>query len=415
MNYKFLKVSSYYSDYLKYFYNKYTNIPKTYSDHLTLILNDSYGCGNDFSRYLKGLGNVTYQIIYNDKRLQMKWAYLNGINVKKDWQKYILLEQIRKIKPDVIYWNTLTDNIFLKRIKEEFPKIKINFTHTGVKIKNYKYYQEFDFIISNLKKNVNDFNSKNKDAYFVKFGFNPLILNKIKRDKKNIDFSFIGSIASGNGFHNKRAKYLEYLIKKTPLEVYSSFQNPTLTEHLKKHIKKIIEPPFKVLEKIGFNDNIFPEKIKFNRIKNWKEAKERIQLTKDIEKKIKRPVYGLDMFQKIVNSKISFNIHIDESDNQASNMRMYEITGVGTCLLTDWKEDIKEYFDPDYEVITYKSKEEALEKVKYLLNNPKEREEIAINGQKRTLKNHTLKKRVEKVNDIILKYLKKEMFKNKIL
>jgi spore maturation protein CgeB len=405
MHYKFVKISSYYPDYLEYFYKKNSNMPEDYDSHLQLILNDFFGYGDTFSRYLKELSNEAYEIIYNDEILQKKWAHLNGINARKDWQKSILLEQIRKIKPDVIYWNTFVDDNFLKRIKEEFPRIRVNFTQVGVKIKNYKYYQEFDFIISCLKSQVKDFNSKNKDAYFIRHGFHPFVLNKIKSDKKNIEFSFFGSIVSGHGFHNKRVKYLSYLIKKTPLEIYSNFKNPTITEHSKKFVKKIVKPTFNVLEKMGISDYIFPEKIKFDRIKNWEDTKERIRLTKDIEKKIIKPVYGLDMFQKIANSKISFNIHIDEAGNQAANIRMYEVTGVGTCLLTDWKEDIKDYFEADSEIVTYKSTEEILEKVNYLLNNPKEREKIAANGQRRTLRDHNLKKRVEKVNEIILKYL----------
>ena len=111
------------------------------------------------------------------------------------------------------------------------------------------------------------------------------------------------------------------------------------------------------------------------------------------------------MFQKLANSKVSFNIHIDEAGNQAANMRMYEVTGMGTCLLTDWKNDINEYFEPDYEIVVYKSKEEVLQKIDYLLNNPKEREKIALNGQKRTLKDHSQKERIKKINEIILKYL----------
>jgi spore maturation protein CgeB len=405
MNYKFLKISSYYSDYLEYFYKKHQNIPENYNSHLRLLLDDFFSYGDAFSRYLKKLGNEAYEIIYNDEILQKKWAHLNGIKVKKGWQKNILLEQIRKIKPDVIFWETFIDDNFLKYIKDEFPGIRINFTQTGVKIKNYKYYQEFDFIISCLKSQVNDFNSKNKDAYFIKHGFHPLILNKIKKDKKNIDFSFFGSIISGESYHNKRAEYLEYFIKTTPLEIHSNFKNPTFIEHLRKFVKKIIKPTFNALEKIGVSDYILPEKIKFNRIKNWEDDEERIQFTKDIEKKINRPVYGLDMFQKIADSKISFNIHIGEAGNQAANMRMYEVTGMGTCLLTDWKEDIKEYFEPDYEIVTYKSKKEALEKVKFLLDNTKEREKIEINGQKKTLKNHTTEDRIKEINQIVLKYL----------
>ena len=170
-------------------------------------------------------------------------------------------------------------------------------------------------------------------------------------------------------------------------------------------MKKIIKPTFSALEKMGFNDYVFPEKIKFNRIKNWEDAKKRIRLPKDILKKINKPIYGLEMFQKIADSKISFNIHIDAAKKECANIRMYEVTGVGTCLLTDWKENIREYLEPDYEIVTYESKEEVLEKVKYLLDNPKEREKIALNGQRRTLRDHTLKKRVEKINEIILKYL----------
>jgi len=76
---------------------------------------------------------------------------------------------------------------------------------------------------------------------------------------------------------------------------------------------------------------------------------------------------------------------------------MYETTRIGTCLLTDWKEDISEYFEPNYEIVTYKSKEEVLKKVNYLLNNSKERERMALNRQRRTLKDHNLKKRIKKL------------------
>jgi len=142
-----------------------------------------------------------------------KWAHLNGINIRKDWQKSILLEQLRKINPDVIFWNTFVDEDFLKYVKNKLPRIRINFKQTGVKIHDYEYFQEFDFIISCLKSQVIDFESKGKDSYFIKHGFHLFVLNKIINYEKNIDFSFFGSIVSGDGFHNRRADYLKYLIK----------------------------------------------------------------------------------------------------------------------------------------------------------------------------------------------------------
>lgn len=408
MNYKFVKISSYYPSYLKYFYGKNTNIPLNYNEHLKFILGDFFSYGDAWSRYLNELGNEPYEIIYNDERLQKKWACLNGISIKKNWQKSILLEQLKIIKPNVIFWNTYINRDFIKILKSEVPAIKVNFTQIGVYFLDYGYFRKFSFVISCFRSQTDNLNSKGINAYFMKHGFHPIILDKIKADKKSIDFSFFGSIVSGHGFHYKRAEYLEYLLKNTPLEIWTDFKNPSYLRYFKRFAKNIIALNLNMFKKLGFNDSILPDKIKFNKIKKWRNEGKLIKFQNNIDKKFKVPIYGLEMFQKLANSKVSFNIHIDEAGNQAANMRMYEVTGIGTCLLTDWKEDIKEYFEPDYEIVTYKSKEEALEKVNFLLDNLKESESIALNGQKRTLRNHTLKKRVEKINEIILKYLREK-------
>jgi spore maturation protein CgeB len=74
-------------------------------------------------------------------------------------------------------------------------------------------------------------------------------------------------------------------------------------------------------------------------------------------------VFGLAMYQKLADSKVTLNNHIDIATISASNMRLYEATGIGTCLLTDWKPDLEQLFEPDREVVTYKSAAEAIEKV----------------------------------------------------
>lgn len=407
MNYKFLKVSSYYSDYLEYFYKKHQNIPENYNSHLQLILNDFFGYGDAFSRYLGELGNKTYEIIYNDEILQKKWAHLNGIIIKKDWKNIILYEQLNKIKPDVVFWNCriVDENKFIKHIKNIFPTIKVHFTQEGSIIRDINYYQEYDFVLTCVKEYINNFTSKGIDIYLCKHGFHSDILDKIELNKKNIKFSFFGSMYSGFLGHNERASYIEWLIKKSPLEVWTSFKNPTFMDYSKEIAKRMIGANVNILKNVSINDSFLPKKLKYNRIERWEIGKKIIKYNNNIIKKFRKPVYGLDMFQKLSDSKISFNIHGNLAKNQAGNMRMYEVTGMGTCLLTDWKEDISEYFEPDYEIVTYKSKEEALKKVNYLLNNPKERERIALNGQKRTLKDHSQKERIKEINEIILKYL----------
>jgi spore maturation protein CgeB len=111
------------------------------------------------------------------------------------------------------------------------------------------------------------------------------------------------------------------------------------------------------------------------------------------------------MYQTMSDSKITINSHIDAVGPSAANMRLFEATGTGTCLLTDWKENIADYFVLGKEIVVFRSKEECLEKIKYLLAHENERALIAKAGQERTLKEYSLEQRVVKFSDFLLKNL----------
>jgi spore maturation protein CgeB len=89
-------------------------------------------------------------------------------------------------------------------------------------------------------------------------------------------------------------------------------------------------------------------------------------------------------------------------------MRLFETTGVGTCLVTDWKSNLGELFEPDREVVTYRSAEECVDKVKWLLEHPAEREDIARSGQSRTLKDHSFAQRAVQLDQIIRRELSRQ-------
>jgi spore maturation protein CgeB len=105
-----------------------------------------------------------------------------------------------------------------------------------------------------------------------------------------------------------------------------------------------------------------------------------------------RPVFGLDMYRTLAASRITLNIHIDVAGNCAGNMRMFEATGVGACLLTEQSENINELFQPGKEILTYRSNEELLEIIHDMFNRKEEIEQIAKAGQNRTLQHHTLER-----------------------
>ena len=111
------------------------------------------------------------------------------------------------------------------------------------------------------------------------------------------------------------------------------------------------------------------------------------------------------MYNLLYNSRISLNRHIDVAENYANNMRLFESTGVGAMLITDYKDNLPELFKIGTEIETYRTKKELVEKVNYYLAHNKERAQIAKSGQKRTLKEHTYIKRMTELLKILSKYL----------
>jgi len=113
------------------------------------------------------------------------------------------------------------------------------------------------------------------------------------------------------------------------------------------------------------------------------------------------PVFGLVMYETLQRSRVTFNSHIGISSDSASNRRLFEATGVGTCLLTDHKPNIATLFEPEREVVTFTSADDCVDKARWLLDHPKERDEIARAGQRRTLADHTYARRASELDSVI--------------
>lgn len=77
--------------------------------------------------------------------------------------------------------------------------------------------------------------------------------------------------------------------------------------------------------------------------------------------------------------------------------RDFEAPMTGSFYITQYHEELKNYFQLGKDIETYKTKEDLLEKVKIYLQNDKEREEIANNGYLKCINNYTAKASYEKI------------------
>ncbi len=81
-------------------------------------------------------------------------------------------------------------------------------------------------------------------------------------------------------------------------------------------------------------------------------------------------------------------IDVHEEGQQIKG-RNFEVPGCGGFMLTGDADNLSEYYAKDNEIVTFASMKDLKKKIRYFLRNEKERTEIAENGYRKTLNNHT--------------------------
>lgn len=95
-------------------------------------------------------------------------------------------------------------------------------------------------------------------------------------------------------------------------------------------------------------------------------------------------------------SKINLNF---TSPNIESGipLRVFDILSAGGFLLTDYRGELFEFFEPGRDFVIYESIADLAAKAEYYLTHEKERMEIASNGYHTLCKHHTYKQRLSKI------------------
>lgn len=340
-----------------------------YSEILEDYFFDAYGWADFWKINLESTGNFECgEVIMNAEFLQKKWAKENNINYSEaNWKNEIVTEQIKAFKPDVLFLvDQYNDNSLSKKIKQQVPSIKLLLGWDGILWHKPQTYEHMDVILTPVKETVSFYT--NKKMYFHKFGFEESVLKRLKKNNIPYESSFTGSVIPHPDYHLSRLHLIADLSREVDMNLWiGSFPAPNMGA-----VKAIIKRQWKFYSSI-----------------------------QQILKNNKGEAYGLNMFNILYNSKIVFNSHGDNSPKSAANMRMTEVTGCGALLLTDWKENIGEFFKPDEEIVTYKTTGEAVDKIKMLLKNDNLRRTIAAHGQKRTLSEYSYKERMKEFANFI--------------
>jgi len=419
------------------FLDQHTNL--SFDEAVERCRENGFMYPGSFKDELESQGVEVMETLIDTAPLQNKWRQENNLPLSDMFDKNdTFFAQIKKFKPDVVYFQTffaLAPEV-RKWIRKECPSVRLVVGHRGFPLDDAAGYEDVDAVFLGYPKHhdvwhkvgVKTFNSLHAfDADLL-----PAIQQKV-REIEPINFSFIGHTGWGSGPHDGRYFDMRKMMDELPLTVYGHEPNkpipvigglsPDVRVRLRQSFleasKYAPQMSLKALHKIGrvldmpvlvraveatmrrkkFGPDPVPPKMEDCW---WYHVSPIGSLYPD---RFRPSRFGLDYLALLAASKLTWNRHQD-TPGSGANMRLFEACGVGTCQLVDAREEVVACYEPGVEIVTYDSIEDCLEKARWLLNNPVEREKIAKAGQRRTLKDHTTRHRVQDIHNHLVDLLR---------
>ena len=365
----------------------------TYEKQQNVIFEMGYLYSDSLSKGMRSLGHDAFEILFDVEMLQKKWAKENDFRYSpEDWRLEILIRQIEVLKPDILYFQDIHSmpQEIRKSLKNRISNIRIIALFKGFpgSVKSFNELSDVDIVFAGTPYLNEKFKDAGLNSYLVYHYFNKSVLKKLNEKKlaervPEFDFVFTGSSGYGYGGHRGRFWLLVELIKRTDIKLWIADREDGIRDGLDK-LPKIVRD--------ALDNN-----------PAWAETLGDLPpqpLRKMYPSRCLPAVFGLDMYRLLQNSKVTLNKDPDALLDNVGNIRLFEATGAGTCVLTNSGTNMAELFEEDSEVVTYSSIDECIEKMNYLLGNEDVRKRIANAGQRRALKNHTMYSRCQELDDL---------------
>jgi hypothetical protein len=386
-------------------------------------------------------GADVFEILIDVPALQKKWMMENGHGDDVFDRSDVLFRQLKAYKPDIVYFQTflaLAPEV-RKRIKQEFPSVRIVCGHRGFPIDDCTGYEDVDIAFLGYPRLHEPWHKVGVKTFFHLHCFDEGLLPAIQKRAAELepdDFSFIGTTGWGFPPHDGRYYDLRKVLDATNLVIYgnepdrlsapsgrlSQSARPQLRKTLIETAKYLPDSALKaiynVAQKMDVGVAMRGAEAALRRKKYGPEAAspapQKIQeywyhrekpIRELYPNRISPSLFGVEYFARLAASKVTWNRHL-EMDGAGANMRLFEACGAGACQLVDLRDEVAEAYEPDKEIAVYRSVEECIEKARWLLDHPAERQAIAAAGQARTLRDHSVAKRARTIHAHFIEALK---------
>ncbi len=340
---RFLQINTYYPAYLRDFYAARPHLlTADYNTQIEALLDDGFSESHIFSRSLRNHGFETFQIAINNPVSQNAWLRENGLPMKADHEHaQTTLLQIEAFAPDIMYTTDVLSlsSALLRGLKTKPPVVA---GWRGFPLPKNTDLSAYDLILTSFDRVFEEAaaaGAKSVERFHPGFPENHPVANEPRTPKWDVVFS--GSVT----FEHKR--------------------RIDLLNHLAELSRDPVAP---------FSFGVFMDDAR--------------ALSPLVQSLAKPALWAHDMLRLLRAAKIVVNIDVDSFGNQPPNMRLIEATGAGAFLLTPHHPQIGEFFEPGKEIETYRTMNELAAKIHYYLSDDTVREDIALQGQARCMKDH---------------------------
>jgi spore maturation protein CgeB len=369
---RFVIVNHAYDDFLDWLYGSTPGLEmQTFAVQLAAYYRTLFASSDFYAHGLGELGHQVDEFVVNNINAQRAWLNEHRPPFLGRWLARLvgrsdavsakprselasfesLLEQVRWIRPDVIYNQSAYafDNAQLSALKQYAGKLVGE--HAAMPLPDWIDYRLYDLIVSSFPPTIDWLLARGARAELNRLAFDPRVAEMVPEAFRDIPASFVGSFLP---IHRSRLDLVEAVASRvTDLRVQGS-------------ISIELSPTSPLFGRIG------------------------------------PALWGRDMYALLRRSQVTLNHHGDVP-SFANNMRLYEATGMGCLLVTDYKDNLREMFEPDQEVVTYRDSAECADKVLFYLDdrNRAARDRIAAAGHRRTLNEHTYHARMKRLVELI--------------
>ena len=343
------KVASFYSAYSESFYHERPHLAAlSYAEQLTALLTDCFSWADFYDEPLRRLGYEPVEIVRDVEPLQRRWAAEHGLPGELSLEE-ITARQIEEHTPDVLWFEESSDTSLgiLRRLEERRHRPPVVIGWSGSYLQDTKAFQYVDLTLSCAPESVEFLREQGARAEHLDHAFSPLVLARMRKKAIARDLSFFGQLQLSRGFHLLRAEVLHSVIsQKKDVRVFSP-SKPRWRARLSENARSFLQFFRKTAAYACARSlRIFGIAIPGAPARFPAFPRKNPSLPAVLRRRTFPGVFGLQMYEEIARSKIVLNIHADSSPRFASNMRLFEVTGVGSLLLTDWRENLGDLFLP---------------------------------------------------------------------